>query len=134
MARRLSALRRQLTPVSCDSGLTIEKIPSCTGGAVVRGVSLEGLGDEDFLRIKAAFLEHGFLVSPGQTGLSKQGYAAFGQRWGLLEFENSPISNAKADGTVLEGGAGVAGRIDEGGTPTRPTSRRARRSRCSTPR
>lgn len=66
------------------------------------------------MRIKAAFLEYGFLVFPGQKSLSKQGYAAFGQRWGLLEFENTPISNAKADGTVLEGRAGAAGRVNEG--------------------
>ena len=68
-------------------------------GAVVTEVALDALTDDSFAEIHAAFLEYGFLLFPGQF-LSDEASAAFGARFGELEFRASPMSNQErgADG------------------------------------
>lgn len=61
-------------------------------GAVVTDVALATLGDDAFAELKAAFLEYGFLLFPGQF-LSEEDNVAFGSRFGELEFAAAPMSN-----------------------------------------
>jgi alpha-ketoglutarate-dependent taurine dioxygenase len=63
-------------------------------GAVVTDVTLAELTDDEFARIKAAFLEYGFLVFPGQN-LSEEQSAAFGERFGELEFGGTLFANVE---------------------------------------
>ncbi|MGD8418134.1 MAG: TauD/TfdA family dioxygenase [Pseudomonadales bacterium] len=82
--------------------LTVSPIEGKTFGAVVTGVHLGRLTDDEFARIHAAFLEHGFLLFPGQF-LSEQENVAFGERFGALEFGGIPMSNQRR---VAEGSYG----------------------------
>ncbi len=84
------------------SDLTITPVEGKTFGAVVTGVKLAQLSDATFERVHAAFLEHGFLVFPGQF-LSEQDSVAFGQRFGELEFGGIPMSNQRR---ITEGSYG----------------------------
>ena len=68
-------------------------------GALVTEVALNSLTDDAFAEVHAAFLDRGFLVFPGQF-LTGEESAAFGARFGELEFAASPMSNQErhADG------------------------------------
>lgn len=92
----LASIRNMGTP-----GITIEKIPNSTLGAVVKGISLNELDDASFRQIQEAFLEHAVLIFPNQHGLLPEKQAEFCKRFGNLEFESAPISNQKQDGAVL---------------------------------
>ncbi len=70
----------------------ITPIPEKVFGATVTGVSLASLTDADFAPIHAAFLDHGFLLFPGQF-LSDEENVVFGRRFGELEFAAAPMSN-----------------------------------------
>ncbi|MCY4012324.1 MAG: TauD/TfdA family dioxygenase [Gammaproteobacteria bacterium] len=61
-------------------------------GAIVTELALDSLTDEAFDRIREAFLEYGFLLFPRQF-LTDESSAAFGARFGELEFAASPMSN-----------------------------------------
>ena len=61
-------------------------------GATVTDVALGRLDDADFATVHKAFLEHGFLLFPGQF-LSDDENVAFGERFGELEFGAAPMSN-----------------------------------------
>ena len=63
-------------------------------GSVVTGVSLATLTDDDYSDVKAAFLEYGFLVFPAQH-MSEQESAAFGERFGELEFGGTLFANVE---------------------------------------
>ncbi len=63
-------------------------------GAVVTDVALAKLADHEFPRIKAAFLEYGFLVFPAQF-MSEEESAAFGARFGELEFGGTLFANVE---------------------------------------
>ena len=63
-------------------------------GAVINGVSLATLTDDEFSRVRAAFLEYGFLVFPAQF-LSEEENIAFGERFGKLEFGATPFANVE---------------------------------------
>jgi len=63
-------------------------------GATATGVDLKHLSDDEFNNLHAAFLEHGFLLLPGQH-LNEQESTAFGQRFGKLEFGGAPMANQK---------------------------------------
>jgi alpha-ketoglutarate-dependent taurine dioxygenase len=63
-------------------------------GSVVTDVSLATLSDDEFSGVKAAFLEHGFLVFPAQH-MSEQESAAFGERFGELEFGGTLFANVE---------------------------------------
>ena len=63
-------------------------------GAVVTDVDLNDLSGEVFVAIQRTFLDHGFLVFPGQF-LDEQQSAAFGERFGPLEFGGAPLTNRR---------------------------------------
>ena len=83
------------------AAMTITPIEGKVFGATVTDVDLRDLDDETFAAIRAAFLEHGFLLFPDQH-LNEQESAAFGSRWGELEFGGQPMSNQRKhkDGTM----------------------------------
>ena len=80
--------------------LSIAPIEGKEFGAVVTGLRLPAMDDDEFATIHEAFLAHGFLVFPGQF-LTDEENIAFGQRFGELEFGALPIANQekKGDGT-----------------------------------
>ena len=69
-------------------------------GAVVTGVRLGRLSDNEFAGIKATFLQYGFLLFPGQF-LNDAENIAFGERFGALEFGANAMANRprRKDGT-----------------------------------
>jgi len=83
--------------------MTIRPLEGKVFGATVGGVDLRKLSDDEFAAIHAAFLEHGFLLFPGQH-LDEAESADFGRRWGELEFGGQPIANQRKhrDGTYGE--------------------------------
>ena len=70
-----------------------------TLGAVVRGVSIARMTDDEWQRIHAAFLHRGVLVFPGQF-LSDAEQMDFGRRFGELMIESQPFSNERPDGSL----------------------------------
>lgn len=72
--------------------MIINPVANKVFGAIVTDVKLGQLSDDEFAKIKAAFLEYGFLAFPKQF-LSDQENIAFGERFGELEFAASPMSN-----------------------------------------
>lgn len=77
----------------------ITPVPGKVFGATVTGIALDSLTDDAFDQLQGAFLKYGFLLFPGQF-LSEEASAAFGARFGELEFAASPMSNQerRADG------------------------------------
>jgi alpha-ketoglutarate-dependent taurine dioxygenase len=78
---------------------------NATLGAAVTGVKLAALSDAEWRAVEAAFHEHALLIFPGQH-LSPEEQAAFAHRFGEIEHivqgrETVPISNRRADGTLL---------------------------------
>lgn len=74
------------------SQITLTPIAGKRFGAVVTGVKLAHITDDDLTVVKAGFLEHGFLVFPRQF-LSDAENIAFGQHFGELEFGAAPMAN-----------------------------------------
>jgi alpha-ketoglutarate-dependent taurine dioxygenase len=72
--------------------INVEPIAGKVFGAVVTGVKLSTLTEEEFADIKAAFLDHGFLVFPNQF-LTDEENIEFGKRFGELEFGGLPMAN-----------------------------------------
>jgi alpha-ketoglutarate-dependent taurine dioxygenase len=70
-----------------------------TFGAVVRGVRLAEASDTEFRRLYDAWLEYALLIFPGQH-LRRAEQIAFAKRFGPLEFEISPLSNVRPDGSL----------------------------------
>jgi alpha-ketoglutarate-dependent taurine dioxygenase len=68
-------------------------------GAVVTGVRLATLSEEEFRALYDAWLEHALLIVPDQY-LTRAEQIAFAKRFGPLEFEIAAISNVKADGSL----------------------------------
>ena len=83
--------------------MNITPIANKVFGATVTDIALGTLSDDAFAAIHAAFLEHGFLLFPGQL-LSDEENVAFGGRFGELEFGAVPMSNQerRADGGLGE--------------------------------
>jgi alpha-ketoglutarate-dependent taurine dioxygenase len=76
-----------------------------TLGAVVSGVRLAALREDEWREIERAFLEYALLIFPGQR-LTAEEQAGFAKRFGEIEHivpqrETVPISNRRADGTLL---------------------------------
>ena len=63
-------------------------------GAIVTDVDLNDLSGEAFGAIHRAFLDHGFLVFPAQF-LDEEQSAAFGERFGPLEFGGASLTNRR---------------------------------------
>ena len=70
-----------------------------TFGAVLTGVTLADLDDQEFAALHALWLEHALLIFPGQH-LSRAQQIAFARRFGELEFEIAPLSNVRSDGRI----------------------------------
>ena len=79
--------------------MTIRRLEGKVFGATVTGVDLRNLSDGEFAEVRAGFLEHGFLLFPGQH-LDEQASSDFGRRWGELEFGGQPIANRRKHGTA----------------------------------
>ena len=71
-----------------------------TFGAIISGVKLATLDDATFRDLYATWLKYALLIFPDQY-LSRDEQIAFAKRFGNLEFEFAPISNVKADGTII---------------------------------
>ena len=71
-----------------------------TFGAIVTGVNLRSLDDSIWRDLYSTWLEYALLIFPDQH-LSREEQIAFAKRFGPLEFELSPISNVKGDGTIV---------------------------------
>jgi alpha-ketoglutarate-dependent taurine dioxygenase len=83
--------------------IEVERL-AATLGAVVTGVRLASLTDEEWHAIDAAFHEHAVLVFPGQH-LTGDEQKAFARRFGELELlagddPLTPISNRRRDGSL----------------------------------
>ena len=74
--------------------ISIVPIENKVFGAVVTNVDLGNLTDAEFMRIKTAFLEYGFLLFPAQF-LTDEENISFGKRFGELEFGARPMSNQR---------------------------------------
>ncbi|MGI9644025.1 MAG: TauD/TfdA dioxygenase family protein [Ilumatobacteraceae bacterium] len=68
-------------------------------GAVVDGVEIRELDDETFRAVHDAWVEHGLLVFPGQH-LTRPEQDDFARRFGDLEFEATPLTNIRRDGSL----------------------------------
>ncbi|MCP3853119.1 MAG: TauD/TfdA family dioxygenase [Actinomycetia bacterium] len=77
----------------------LERLEGKTFGAVVRNIDLKNLGDVEWEAVRAAWIEYGLLVFPGQF-LSIDEQNSFAERFGDLEFPAAPISNVTKDGAV----------------------------------
>ena len=71
-----------------------------TFGAVITGVTLAALNEQNWRDLHAAWLKYALLIFPGQH-LKREEQIAFARRFGRLEFELSPLSNVKEDGTLI---------------------------------
>src|SRR5262245_36702946 len=69
-------------------------------GAIVTGVRVAQLDDATWRDLYATWLKYALLIFPDQH-LSRDEQIAFARRFGPLEFELAPISNVRADGTVV---------------------------------
>jgi alpha-ketoglutarate-dependent taurine dioxygenase len=84
--------------------MDIEPIDA-TLGAVVTGVRLAGLTDDEWLEVEHAFHEHAVLVFPGQD-LTSPDQISFAQRFGPIEvlvdgYDAVPISTVDRTGEVM---------------------------------
>lgn len=68
-------------------------------GAVVTGLRLADLGDDAFSDLYDAWLQHALLIFPDQH-LSNDEQVRFAQRFGALEFDLTPLSNVRRDGSL----------------------------------
>jgi alpha-ketoglutarate-dependent taurine dioxygenase len=68
-------------------------------GAVVTGLRLADLGDDAFFDLYDAWLQHALLIFPDQH-LSNAEQVRFAQRFGALEFDLTPLSNVRGDGSL----------------------------------
>lgn len=89
-----------LAAEACDAADTVAIDPTdATLGAVVGGVALARMTDDEWRAVHAAFLDRGVLVFPGQF-LTDAEQMDFGRRFGELMIESQPFSNERADGSL----------------------------------
>lgn len=79
--------------------LEIEPLRDTTFGAIVHGIRVAELDAARFAALYDAWLEYALLIFPGQF-LTRPQQIAFAKRFGPLEFDLSPISNVRANGTL----------------------------------
>ncbi len=77
----------------------VEPLKDATFGASVTGLRLDALDDDEFSRLYRVWLEYALLIFPGQH-LSRAEQTRLAKRFGPLEFDTTPISNVKRDGSV----------------------------------
>jgi alpha-ketoglutarate-dependent taurine dioxygenase len=76
----------------------VEPLPA-TFGAVVTGLKCAELSEADFRALYDVWLDYALLILPGQH-LSREQQIAFARRFGPMEFDISPISNVRSDGSL----------------------------------
>jgi alpha-ketoglutarate-dependent taurine dioxygenase len=87
--------------------MKITPVENKSFGAVVSGVKLSGLSDNEFDTLKAAFLDYGFLVFPELFPTDAESIA-FAERFGGLEFaatsllSNQEVGEDRSPGQVLD--------------------------------
>ena len=70
-------------------------------GAKVFDIALTDIQEDEMQELYQLWLEHALLIFPGQN-LSNEEQVKFAKRFGDLEFDLSPISNVRTDGTVRD--------------------------------
>ena len=70
-------------------------------GARVFDITLSEIEENEMQELYQLWLEHALLIFPGQS-LSNEEQVIFAERFGSLEFDLSPISNVRTDGTVRD--------------------------------
>jgi len=70
-------------------------------GARVFDITLSEIEENEMQELYQLWLEHALLIFPGQN-LSNEEQVKFAKRFGDLEFDLSPISNVRTDGTVRD--------------------------------
>lgn len=83
-------------PVAGD--LIVEEVDA-SFGAVVTGARLADLDDETFREVHDLWLRYALLIFPDQHLINEE-QSAFARRFGDLEFDTSPISNVRRDGSL----------------------------------
>ena len=68
-------------------------------GAKVTGLRLSSIDDATFAKLYATWLDYGLLIFPDQH-LSRSEQTEFALRFGPPEFDITPISNVRRDGSV----------------------------------
>jgi alpha-ketoglutarate-dependent taurine dioxygenase len=86
--------------MTVTSEIRIDRLPA-TLGAVVSGIRLAELDDDQWAKVESAFLEYALLIFPDQH-LRDDEQMAFGRRFGELEpgLELAALSNVTAEGEV----------------------------------
>ena len=77
----------------------ITPLAGTTFGATVTQIDVRALDRDSFADLYAIWLDRGLLIFPGQF-LDNAEQDAFAQRFGMLEFGASPLSNVRRDGSV----------------------------------
>jgi len=72
-----------------------------TFGAVVEGLKLSNLSESQPKEIYKLWLEHSLLIFPNQN-LTKDEQVKFAKLFGQMEFDITPISNVKKDGSIRD--------------------------------
>ena len=80
--------------------LSITKLDK-TFGAVVEGLKLSNLSESQPKEIYKLWLEHSLLIFPNQN-LTKDEQVKFAKLFGQMEFDITPISNVKKDGSIRD--------------------------------
>ncbi len=72
-----------------------------TFGAIVEGLSLSDLSNSEADELYKLWLEHRLLIFPNQH-LSQEDQIEFAKLFGEMEFDITPISNVKKDGSIRD--------------------------------
>ena len=70
-------------------------------GARVSDITLKEITENEMQQLYKLWLEHALLIFPAQN-LTNEEQVIFAKRFGNLEFDLSPISNVRTDGTVRD--------------------------------
>ena len=70
-------------------------------GARVSDITLKEITENEMQQLYKLWLEHALLIFPAQN-LTNEEQVVFAKRFGSLEFDLSPISNVRTDGTVRD--------------------------------
>jgi len=70
-------------------------------GARVSDITLKEITENEMQQLYKLWLEHALLIFPAQN-LTNEEQVVFAKRFGNLEFDLSPISNVRTDGTVRD--------------------------------
>ena len=80
--------------------LSITKLDK-TFGAVVEGLKLSNLSESQPKEIYKLWLKHSLLIFPNQN-LTTDEQVRFAKLFGQMEFDITPISNVKKDGSIRD--------------------------------